>query len=172
MVGLCRARFYQLLGTAFPYPIYDVATRRPFYPPELQETCLDVRQRNLGINGRAIMFHRRSREVALPSPKKRSRPVPDDSRYREMVAGLRSLGLAGVGVEQVQAALKEMGVSGNGSEVLRAVFLHIKRQDVSEERPGVRWAVECVTGQYSPKTARRNAMDQRLTTTKIATSGA
>ena len=23
-VGLCRARFYQLLGSAFPYPIYDV----------------------------------------------------------------------------------------------------------------------------------------------------
>jgi len=111
-----------------------VATKRPFYPPELQEQCLDVRRRNLGINGRAVMFHRRGREVALPSPKKRSRsrPAPDDSRCREMVAGLRSLGLAGVGVEQVQAALKELGVSGNGSETLRAVFLHIKRQDISE----------------------------------------
>jgi hypothetical protein len=135
MVGLCRARFYQLLGSAFPFPIYDVMTHRPFYPPELQEQCLDVRRRNLGIDGKAIMFHRRGRDVALPSPKRRcrSRPVPDDSRCREMVAGLRSLGLAGVTAEQVQAALKELCVSGNGSEVLRAVFLHIKqRQDVSE----------------------------------------
>ena len=136
MVGLSRSRFYQLLGTAFPFPIYDVTTKRPFYPPELQEQCLDVRRRNLGINGRAIMFHRRGREVALPSPKKRSRSkVPDDSRCREMVAGLRSLGLAGVSSQQVQAAMKELGVSGNGSETLKAVFLHIKqRQDISEER--------------------------------------
>jgi hypothetical protein len=135
MVGLCRARFYQLIGSAFPYPIYDVATKRPFYPPDLQEACLDVRQQNLGINGKAVMFHRRGRDVVPASPKKRSRsrPVPDDNRCREMVAGLRSLGLAGVGIEQVQTALKELGVSGNGSETLRAVFLHIKqRQDVSE----------------------------------------
>jgi hypothetical protein len=136
MVGLSRARFYELLGTAFPYPIYDTATRRPFFPPDLQEQCVEVRRRNLGIDGKAVMFHRRGREVALPSPKKRSRSkVPDDSRCREMVAGLRSLGLAGVTAEQVQAALKELGVSGNGSEVLKAVFLHIKqRQDVSEDR--------------------------------------
>ena len=135
-VGLSRSRFYQLIGSAFPYPIYDVMTKRPFYPPELQERCLDVRRRNLGINGKPIMFHRRGREVALPSPKKRSRSkVPDDSRCREMVAGLRSLGLGGVTAEQVEAALKELGVSGNGSEVLKAVFLHIKqRQDISEER--------------------------------------
>jgi hypothetical protein len=138
MVGLSRARFYQLIGSAFPYPIYDVATKRPFFPPELQEQCLDVRRRNLGIGGKPVLFHRRGRDVALPSPKKRSRSkVPDDSRCREMVAGLRSLGLAGVTAEQVQAAMKELGVSGNGSETLKAVFLHIKqRQDISEERPG------------------------------------
>ncbi len=135
MVGLSRARFYQLLGTAFPYPIYDVTTRRPFFTPELQEQCVEVRRRNLGINGKAVMFHRRQREVALPIPKKRSRPAPDDSRCREMVAGLRSLGLAGVSSQQVEAALKELGVSGNKDqgEVLKAVFLHIKqRQDTSE----------------------------------------
>jgi len=31
MVGLSRARFYQLVGTTFPWPLYDIATRRPFY---------------------------------------------------------------------------------------------------------------------------------------------
>ncbi len=136
MVGLSRARFYQLIGSAFPYPIYDVATKRPFFPPELQEQCLDVRRRNLGIGGKPVLFHRRGRDVALPSPKKRSRSkVPDDSRCREMVAGLRSLGLGGVTAEQVQAALKELGVSGDKDQggVLKAVFLHIKqRQDISE----------------------------------------
>jgi hypothetical protein len=139
-VGLSRSRFYELLGTAFPHPIYDVATRRPYYPPEIQEQCLDVRRRNCGIDGKPVMFHRRGRDVALPSPKKRSRsrpPASDDSRCRELTAGLRSLGLAGVTAEQVQAALKELHVQGRGSETLKAVFLHLKqRQDVSEERSG------------------------------------
>jgi hypothetical protein len=31
MCDLSRQRFYQLIGRAFPYPLYDVATRRPFY---------------------------------------------------------------------------------------------------------------------------------------------
>jgi hypothetical protein len=63
-VGLCRARFYELLGTAFPFPVYDVATKRPFYTPELQEICMDVRRRNRGIDGKPILFRRRAREVA------------------------------------------------------------------------------------------------------------
>ena len=133
MVGLSRARFYQLVGTAFPYPIYDVATKRPFFTPELQEQCLDVRRRNLGIDGKPVLFHRRRGQATPAVPKKRSRPVPDDSRCRELLDGLRSLGLVGVSVEQVQAALRELRVQGDKDqgEVLRAVFLHIKSQDIS-----------------------------------------
>ena len=33
MVGLSRTSFYQLIGTAFPFPLYDMATKRPYYPP-------------------------------------------------------------------------------------------------------------------------------------------
>ena len=32
MVGLSRSRFYQLVGTAFPHPLYDVATRATILP--------------------------------------------------------------------------------------------------------------------------------------------
>jgi hypothetical protein len=133
-VGLCRARFYELLGTAFPFPVYDVATKRPFYPPEIQETCMDVRRRNRGIDGKPMLFRRRGREVAPASRKRTRKAASDDSRCREMVAGLRSLGLAGATAAQVEAALKELGIpeDEDGGEVLRAVFLHIKRQDISE----------------------------------------
>ena len=31
MVGLSRARFYQLMGTTFPWPVYSLSNRRPFY---------------------------------------------------------------------------------------------------------------------------------------------
>ena len=73
MVGLSRARFYQLVGTSFPFPIYDLATRRPFYPVALQEICLDVRRQNCGIDGKPILFHRRPR---MPRPRRRERNPP------------------------------------------------------------------------------------------------
>ncbi len=52
MVALSQQRFYQLVGSAFPHPVYDVATKRPFCTEELQAICLQVRLRNFGIDGR------------------------------------------------------------------------------------------------------------------------
>jgi len=131
LVGLSRSRFYQLIGSAFPYPVYAVATRRPFYPAELQEICLEVRRRNCGNDGKPILFHRCGKEPSIPKPSKR-KATPDDSRHKELLAGLRSLGMVGVTTEQVVAAMKSLHVSGkNDGEVLRAVFLHLKRQDIS-----------------------------------------
>ena len=59
MVGLSRARFYQLIGTAFPYPVYNASTRRPFFNEALQKVCLDVRRKNCGIDGKPILFYAR-----------------------------------------------------------------------------------------------------------------
>ena len=56
MVGLSRARFYQLIGSCFPWPLYGVSTKRPFYDENLQRMCLDVRRRNCGIDGKPILF--------------------------------------------------------------------------------------------------------------------
>jgi hypothetical protein len=51
------------------------------------------------------------------------------------VDGLKSLGLAGVTSADVDKALKELRVPDSAKkdngEVLRAVFLHLKRQDTS-----------------------------------------
>ena len=52
MVGLSRQRLYQLMGCTFPWPLYHVGTKRPFYTEELQQVCLEVRRRNCGIDGR------------------------------------------------------------------------------------------------------------------------
>jgi hypothetical protein len=132
MVGLSRARFYQLIGTAVPWPIYDVATRRPFYDEELQRVCLEVRRRNVGIDGKAILFYsRRTGGAPLPKPKK-AKP-PKDDRHDELLDELKSLGLTTVTVAQVAEAVKELyphGVDGtNHGEVLRTVFLHLRRRN-------------------------------------------
>jgi hypothetical protein len=140
VVGLSRARFYQLLGTAFPFPLYDVATKRPYFTPELQETCLEVRRRNCGIDGKPVLFHQREEAVSPVRPKpSRRKTMPNDSRHRDLVDGLRSLGMAGVTAAEVETALKELKVSDSAlkenGKVLRAVFLHLKRQDISPPSP-------------------------------------
>jgi hypothetical protein len=140
MVGLCRSRFYQLIGNTFPTPVYDLATRRPYYPPELQRTCIEVRRRGRGVDGKLVLFQSRHSEVtpSTPQPPKR-KTTPDNSRYKDLVAGLRSLGLASVTTAQVEEAVKELHVPEAACQdqgaVLRAVFLHLQRRDTSQHAP-------------------------------------
>jgi hypothetical protein len=131
-VGLSRARFYQLIGTAFPHPVYDVATRRPFYTADLQTTCLDVRRRNCGIDGRPVLFYaRRAPIVAVKRPTKKS-PAP----HNELLEGVRLLGLTDATAAQVGAMVKHLYPFGveekDQGEVLRSIFLALKRRDTAD----------------------------------------
>ena len=135
MVGLSRQRFYQLLGAAFPYPMYYVATRRPFYPEEMQQICLEVRRRNCGIDGKPVLFYggyppREQKPKAKPKPPQKKR------QYVALINGLAALGLP-VNEGQVAAAVKHLfpnGVEGKDEgEVLRDVFLHLKRQNSGDK---------------------------------------
>ena len=136
MVGLSRARFYQLVGTTFPWPVYDVATRQPFYTEELQAVCLDVRRRNCGVDGRPVLFYAR-RPLAAPVPGRKPRKiVAVKDNHADLLDGLKGLGLAGVTAAQAAAAVKDLYPNGapeaaNG-EVLRAVFLHLRRRNTSD----------------------------------------
>ena len=142
MVGLSRARFYQLMGSTFPWPRYTVSTRRPFYDEELQNLCLSVRKRNVGVDGKPVLFYskrignttaptRRTKKVVPTSP-----PAKVEADHDEILDGLRSLGLATATLPQVTAVVKELYPAGvkneNRGQVLRAVFLKIKRQDTAD----------------------------------------
>lgn len=134
MVGLSRARFYQLIGTAFPWPVYSVSTRRPIYAEELQEVCLEVRRRNCGIDGKPILFYsRRSAGAPVVAKQKQKQPRPADDRLVGLIEGVRSLGLTSATRQQVEAAIGQLypnGVDGlDQSEVLRAVFVHVMRKN-------------------------------------------
>jgi hypothetical protein len=126
MLGLSRARFYQLIGTAFPHPIYAVSTRRPFYDELMQQLCLEVRRRNCGIDGKPVLFYAR-RPVSTTVPKKR--PPNVRTPNKELLDGLRSLGLI-VSSAQVEAATKALFPSGTDGadpgDVIRQVFIHLK----------------------------------------------
>jgi hypothetical protein len=138
MVGLSRARFYQLVESGvFPQPARNPETDRPYYDEQAQGICLEVRKRNCGVNGQPILFY--ARRVAGPSttlkPKKPKVARPS-SEYADLIDGLKSLGLATVTVVDVQTVLKQLYPSGiqttDPSEVIRAVFLRIKRQNPTD----------------------------------------
>ena len=137
MVGLSRSRFYQLVEAGvFPQSVYSVANRRPTYVEEAQKVCLEVRRRNCGVNGQPVLFYARGHPLpAQTKPTRTARPTPTKtSGHADLLDGLAALGLTTTAAE-VEAALKAAypaGVSGTDQgEVLRAVFLHLKRQNSS-----------------------------------------
>lgn len=133
MVGLSRARFYELVEAGvFPHPVYDVSTRRPMYVEELQKTCLEVRRRNCGVNGRPVLFYARGHRATTPAAKPLKPPVAKPkptAAHADLIDGLGALGLVvtPAQVAEAVAALYPAGVDGTDrGQVLRAVFLRLK----------------------------------------------
>jgi len=136
MCGLSRPRFYQLIEAGvFPQPVYSVANRRPIYLEDSQKVCLEVRRRNCGVNGQPVLYYARGHPLPTqPKPPTRTAKVkpPKANNHADLLDGLAALGLTTTAAE-VEAAIKAAYPAGmNGTdqgEVLRAVFLHLKRQN-------------------------------------------
>jgi hypothetical protein len=137
MVGLSRARFYQLIQAGvFPAPERVKDTGRPFFGEELQKTCLEVRRRNCGVNGQAVLFYaRRLPGVATPMRPRppKTLPTPKLDQHDGLLDAVKTLGLTTATATRVAAAVRELFPSGTAGvaegEVIRMVFLHLKRQD-------------------------------------------
>src|SRR5262245_10094898 len=137
MVGLSRSRFYQLIGTAFPEPERQPGTGRPVYTEQLQQVCLEVRRRNCGIDGKPILFYARrlgAAPVRARAPKPKLETKGKD--VAALIEGLNALGLTTATAAQVQRVTEELYPQGTAGidqgEVLRAVFLHLKRQNSAD----------------------------------------
>jgi len=131
MVGLSRARFYQLMKAGvFPAPSMDEAKKRPFYDQEAQKVCLEVRRKNCGVNGQVVLFYAR-RQVIAP-PKKKPKAAPNKHPQAELVEALKALGLTATAAEVGEAVGELFPGGGSGQdegEMIRAVFLHLKRRN-------------------------------------------
>lgn len=132
MVRLSRARFYQLQKAGvFPQPVYDKG--RPVYTEEMHQVCLEVRRKNRGVNGEPVLFYARRRPVEPTRHKKRADPLPArNTDIPALLDGLNALGLTTATAAQVVKVTGELFPKGTAgmdqAEVLRAVFLHLKRQ--------------------------------------------
>jgi len=125
---LSRARFYQLLEAGIlPQPVYDVRTKRPFYPSELQEKCLEVRQTGVGVNGQYVLFYSpRQTPQNCPGRKKSKKPT----NHSDLLETLFLMGLEVTG-QQVEEAIRTLYPQGTDGQdpgvVIREVFRFLKK---------------------------------------------
>jgi hypothetical protein len=116
----------------FPAPAYHGG--RPVYTEEQQQVCLEVRRKNRGINGQPVLFYARRRGIESSKRKSRTDPLPAKKKdITSLLAGLNALGLTTATAAQVLKVTEELfpqGTKGlDQAEVLRAVFLNLKRQN-------------------------------------------
>jgi hypothetical protein len=136
MVGLSRARFYQLVrrGT-FPPADQDTVTGRPCYFEEKQRQVLEVRRRNCGVDGRPLLFYSRRRDFGqtkgVPRP---TQPKAKTKSYADVIDYLKQAQIT-MSAAQVETTLKELFPEGTeGIElgtVVEAIIDRIHRQNPS-----------------------------------------
>jgi hypothetical protein len=86
-LGLSKARFYQLLNKGvFPEPLY-AGPKRSYYPPDLQQKCIEIRKTGIGYNEKAIVFNK-SRKKKAQGPESWS-----EHKYEELTDALKQMGL-------------------------------------------------------------------------------
>jgi hypothetical protein len=134
MLGLSRARFYQLQKAGvFPAPVYSLSNRRPIYVEEMQKVCLEVRRRHCGVNVRPVLFYA-SRFSSSP---RKLKPKPKAKEVSSLAHSLRGLGLTAVTAADVHGATKELFPQGTGGidqiKVVRVLFLHLKRKNSADK---------------------------------------
>ena len=125
-LGLSRARFYQLqkIGV-FPMPLYCTRTKRPFYPLELQQKCIDIRKTGIGLNGQATIFYASRKNILQKSPSQL------DHQYEELADILSQMGL-NVTCNKVRKAVKALYPTGlaqcsDEGMVIRDLFRYFKQ---------------------------------------------
>jgi len=137
MVGLSRARFYQLMKQGvFPSPKLNESKNRPFYDEDSQKVCLEVRRKNYGVNGQVVLFYARRQEIT-PTKGKAKQAVPKERPHADMIESLKALGL-NVTSTDVQTAMQELfpaggSVNSDHGVITKAIFLHMKRRNMAEK---------------------------------------
>lgn len=125
-VGLSRSRFYDYVKRGvFPWPVYSLTTRRPFYTADMQEDIIEARQTGIGCNGEFVLFYERRPHSAVPQQ------ATGRIAHAGLLEQLKSLGLTAVTQTQVDEAIASAFPNGTASAdeptVLRTVYRHLRR---------------------------------------------
>ena len=128
MVKLSRDRFYDLVRRrVFPPAVYSIRTRRPYYPAELQEICMDVRASGIAFSGEPVTFNRITKRRSQFGPS--AKTSGDSKGLRILLGRLKYLGLSCLTLDSLDQALTKCFPKGIGSEteaeVLRGLLRHL-----------------------------------------------
>ncbi len=142
-IGLGRSRLYQLIGRAFPHPVYLLKNRRPVFTEAMFQTCLEVRRTNQGVDGEPVMFYaKRSPGRPRRSPaKSRASRSAAPKPHQELIESLSRLGMTDISAKDVDDALRDLSIeridSNDGTAIAR-LFRFFKAQDRQDsgDKPG------------------------------------
>jgi len=125
LIQLSRSRFHQLIGTVFPEPKRD-AVGRPYYSRDDQMLIVEIRRRNVGMNGQPILFRATgTRTASAPRKPKTTQPKRD---HRDVLVAVRELGLTQATVKDVEACVMSLFPDGKlpeQNDLIRRVFLSL-----------------------------------------------
>jgi hypothetical protein len=119
LLKMSRSQFYwHVKRGSFHAPLYLASNKRPYFTASMVEDNLKARESGVGVNGEYVIFYER-------------KPTRTQADHASFLDGLRTLGLASVTTEQLEAALQACFPKGtNGQDeatVLRTIFRHLKR---------------------------------------------
>ena len=138
LLGISRSRLYQLIsqGVLLP-PAHLICNRRPFYTESMSKRNLQVKNNNLGINGRVILFYQSRTDKKASKPKrtpKKKKPVRD--KHHDLIGDLENLGLDNVTADQVDAAVAALFPDKKDQQdydhLLITVFRHLKQNNSAD----------------------------------------
>ena len=142
LLDLSRSRFYQLTSEGiFLPPIYSTSNKRPYFTAEIAQRNIAVKRHNLGVNGKICLFYSSRNNSPSFTHKKKSgknklQNNTTEDKYEDLRQGLGALGLSNISDGQIESALKKSFPQGTENipegEILRAVFLSIKRQNSTD----------------------------------------
>ena len=121
-LGLSRSRFYQLMkARAVPQPVRCERTNRPFYPPDLQQRCIEIRKTRIGLNGQPVLFYAKRHEgTSWRRPDRQCQKLTDALRGMGLTVTVRQ-------VKKVTGALYPEGIEKqpNLDVILGGLFRHL-----------------------------------------------
>ena len=125
LIGLSKNRFYALQKNGiFPAALRSPLNNRPVFDTALVEQCLGIVRTRVGANGNPYVPNRKK---AAPSQEPRRKP---SGRHQGLIEALASLGLTATPaqVDEAMAKLPEGGAGLEEPELIRQVFLELRKQ--------------------------------------------
>lgn len=128
LIKMSRSRFHQLIGSVFPQPKRD-ENGKPYYPRQDQELIVEIRRRNVGLDGKPILF--RATGSRTSSAPRRPRAPQVSQAYRDVLVAVRELGLTHATARDVAECVGRLfpdGKTPEPADLIRRVFLSLKSQ--------------------------------------------